>query len=353
MPLLVNLAVVFPQPTGIATYSLNLVPHLQRLAPTVISAQPFDGLQVISCPADMTPVFGTRGHVKRLLWTQMQVPKLYRKLGSSLLFSPLPEAPLGQACSTVVMVHDLIPLRFPRQWHPITTYWRTYVPAVLHQAKHLICNSLATAEDLMRFYGLPARKITPIPLAYDAEHFRWLDLPPRNYFLYLGRTAPYKNVRRLIAAFAQGSQDTELWIAGPPDRRYTPSLQLQADQLGVGARVKFLNYVDYADLPSLLNQAIALVFPSLWEGFGLPALEAMACGTPVITSNRSSLPEVVGDAGLLVDPEQVGEIADAMRAIECDLPLRNTLRIKGLNRAQQFSWLKTGQATATLLETLI
>ncbi len=353
MPLLVNLAVVFPQPTGIATYSLNLVPHLQRLNPTVISAQPLNGLQVIPCPADMTPVFGTRGHIKRLLWTQMQVPKLYRKLGSSLLFSPLPEAPLGQACRTVVMVHDLIPLRFPRQWHPITPYWRTYVPAVLHQAKHLICNSLATAEDLMRFYGLPARKITPIPLAYDAEHFRWLDLPPRNYFLYLGRTAPYKNVRRLLAAFAQGSQDTELWIAGPADRRYTPSLQLQADQLGVGARVKFLNYVDYAALPSLLNQAIALVFPSLWEGFGLPVLEAMACGTPVITSNRSSLPEVIGDAGLLVDPEQVGEIADAMRAIECDLHLRNTLRIKGLNRAQQFSWLKTGQATATLLETLI
>lgn len=353
MSLLVNLAVVFPQPTGIATYSLNLVPHLQRLAPTVISAQPLEGMKVVPCPAGMTPPFGTRGHIKRLLWTQTQLPKLYRELGASLLFSPLPEAPVSQGCRTVVMVHDLIPLRFPRQWHPITTYWRTYVPAVLHQAKHLLCNSVATAEDLMHFYGLPAHKITPIPLAYDAEHFRWLDLPPRNYFLYLGRTTPYKNVHRLIAAFAQGSQDTELWIAGPLDRRYTPSLQLQADQLGVGARVKFLNYVDYSDLPSLLNQAIALVFPSLWEGFGLPVLEAMACGTPVITSNRSSLPEVIGDAGLLVDPEQVSEIAEAMGAIERDPHLRNTLRAKGIDRAQQFSWAKTGQATAALLETLI
>jgi glycosyltransferase involved in cell wall biosynthesis len=246
----------------------------------------------------------------------------------------------------------LIPLRFPKRRSPLTPYFRYYIPQVLTQAQHIICDSIATAKDITDFFNIPADKITPILLAHDDKDFRFLDLPTQNYFLYIGRHDPYKNLHRLIDAFAAmpSNRDCELWIAGPPDRRYTPTLQAQAEKLGLNHQVKFLDYVPYDQLPIIINQAIALVFPTLWEGFGLPVLEAMACGTPVITSNLSSLPEVAGDAALLVNPYNIGEIAQAMQAVATDLALRSRLRTRGLDRAKQFSWAKTGQATVEVLK---
>jgi glycosyltransferase involved in cell wall biosynthesis len=350
--LLVNLACLMRQPTGISTYVVNLFPYLQPLAPTLLMAAPSEGFTCHPIPAGMTAESGTQGHLRRLLWTQFQLPALYRHLQANLLFSPIPEAPLWAGCRSIVMVHDLIPLRFPRWRSPLTLYSRYIVPLVLQEAQHIITNSVATAEDVSRFYGIPAQKLTPIPLAYDADHFRWLDLPTSNYFLYVGRLDPYKNVQQAIAAFAALSNHTdyELWIAGPPDRRFRPALQAKATQLGVAAQVKFLNYLPYADLPTVINQAIALVFPTLWEGFGLPVLEAMACGTPVITSNLASLPEVTGEAAILVNPTDTGAIADAMQALASDSALREQLRQAGLKQAQQFSWGKTGQATVDVLQ---
>lgn len=251
------------------------------------------------------------------------------------------------------MVHDLIPVRFPKRFSPLTPYFRYYIPQVLQQAEHIICNSTATARDITDFYKISSNKITPILLAYDTNHFKKLDLPIQEtpYLLYLGRQDPYKNLHRLIEAFAKiSSNDIQLWLAGSPDKRYTPLLQRRVEELGLCDRVKFLDYVPYQQLPTLLNQAIALVFPSLWEGFGLPVLEAMACGTPVITSNLSSLPEVAGDAAILIDPYNVGELATAMQALVEDGELRSRLSILGLERSRQFSWERTGQATVEVLQ---
>ncbi|MGB0563242.1 MAG: glycosyltransferase family 4 protein, partial [Spirulinaceae cyanobacterium] len=217
-------------------------------------------------------------------------------------------------------------------------------------ASHVICDSEATARDLKELLGVSVRNVSVIPLAYDVAHFRFLDLPPQDYFLYVGRHDHYKNLRRLIAAFAQLKEKTlRLKIAGAADGKNTPLLRQQVQELGLGDRVEFLAYVPYADLPTLINQAIALVFPSLWEGFGLPVLEAMACGTPVITSNLSSLPEVAGEAAILINPYQVGEITEAMQAVATDGQLWRSLQVAGLKQAQQFSWQKTAQATAAVL----
>jgi glycosyltransferase involved in cell wall biosynthesis len=276
---------------------------------------------------------------------------MYRCLQANLLFSPIPEAPLFSQCRFVVTAHDFIPLRFPKRRSPLTPYFRYYVPEVIRQAQHVICNSEATARDVVQFAGVSAKHLTAIPLAYDANLFYSQDVPTDNYFLYVGRSDPHKNVHRLITAFAAlpSSVDCELWIAGSSDRRYTPALQAQATELGVAHRVKWLDYITDEELVMLLNRAIALVFPSLWEGFGLPVLEAMACGTPVITSNLSSLPEVTGDAALLVDPYDSGAIAHAMQEVVTDNSVRSHLRQAGLRRAQAFSWEKTGQATVDVL----
>ena len=361
--MLVNLAYLLRKPTGTTNYALNLLPHLTPLNPCYLAtaASRLNEDDYIPVPPNLTAESGLSGHLRRLLWTQLRLPQLYRQQvaqhrAADLLFCPIAEAPLFTRCRFIVTIHDLIPLRFPVS-KAQTWLHRHYIPRVLAAAEHVICNSQATADDLMQFYGLRAKQITPILLAYDANNFRPLDLPQRHYFLLLGRHAPYKNYGVVLQALAQlrdrTEGDYELWIAGPSDPRYTPDLQQQVQALGLTPQVKFLDYVPYAQLPVLLNQALALVLPSLWEGFGLPVLEAMACGTPVIASNLASIPEVAGGAALLVNPTEVAAIAQHMQAIAKDAQLRQQLSSAGLQRAAQFSWHQTGAATAERLRTFL
>ena len=353
-PVLVNLSFLTTKPTGITTYATNLFPHLQPLNPTLLTSQPIANYTCYPGPPNLNPDSGTKGHLRRLLWTQLVLPRIYHQLQSRLLFSPVPEAPLFSNCRYIVTVHDLTALRFPKP-SPLTTYQRLYIPQVLAQAQHILCNSTATAQDITHFFNISADKITPILLAHDANYFCFLNLPRRNYFLYIGRHDPYKNLHRLIAAFAAlpSCCDYELWLAGPGDPRYTPTLKAHRDRLGITNQVKFLDYVPKSQLPTVINQALALVFPSLWEGFGFPVLEAMACGTPVITSNLSSLPEVAGEAALLVNPYNTGEITAAMQTIAADSGLRSHMTTLGLTRAKSFNWVKTGLATLEVLSRYI
>jgi glycosyltransferase involved in cell wall biosynthesis len=352
---LINLSMLMSQPTGISNYAKNLLPFLKPLNPILLIADRHPELSCHLVSSTLTPAQGTQGHLRRLLWTQSQLPRIYRQQHAQLLFSPIPEAPLFSGCRSVVMVHDLIPLHFPRRFSPLTPYFRYYIPQVLQNALQILCNSVATARDIAQIYGIPAHKIVPIPLAYDANHFYERELTRSQHFpcfLYIGRPDLYKNLHRLISAFATlpNCHEARLWLVGPTDRRFTPRLIAQVRELGLTEQVKFWNYVTHEQLPVLISQATALVFPSLWEGFGLPILEAMACGTPVITSNRSALPEVAGDAAILVDPYDVGAIAQSMQAVATDPQLWQQLRKAGLARATQFSWAKTGQATVEVLQ---
>ena len=348
---------IFDKPTGISNYALNIAKHLPTLNPILLSSQQQDNFSYYSIPNNMTPAEGSRGHFRRLLWTQWQLPQIYQELNADLIYSPIPEAPLYSKARYVVMCHDLIPLRFPNRFSPLTNYFRYFVPGVLKQAEHIICNSEATARDIHDFYGIATSKITPILLAYDAEHFypRHREKTSQAYFLYLGRHDPYKNIQGLIGAFAEleNKQNYQLWIAGSFDGRFTPQLQQQVWELNLQEKVKFIDYVSYEELPQIISDAIALVFPTFWEGFGLPALEAIACGTPVITSNLASLPEVVGDAAMLIDPHNQKEITNAMAEMAGDQEMRSQLSNLSLERAKLFSWEKTGQATKEVLQQFI
>ena len=376
--MLINLAYLIERPTGTTAYALNLLPHLQELSPTYL-ATPASGLdsrrpEYIAVPDNMTQ--GSLGHARRLAWTQLQLPKFCKD--ARLLFSPIPEAPLSVGkhhYRSVVTFHDLIPLRFPEMFGAIKYYYRHYVPHVLAQADQVLCNSEATARDISSFYNLPAHKITTILHAYNERHFRpvsWpiaqlkaqlsaqlsvqllgslgsFDIAARSYFLMVGRHAPYKNIRTAIAAI-KALPDHVLIVAGPEDPRYTPNLKALADDMGVSSQVQFVSYVPYAQLPALISGAIALIFSSLWEGFGVPILEAMACGTPVITSKLASLAEVAGEAAYFVEnPEDAEELGRAMAAIAADTQVQRQLSEMGLQRAKQFSWEKTGSATAEVL----
>ena len=359
--LLINLSFLLTEPTGISTYAANVFPYLKKIDPTLLTANNYPDFKCHFIPDNLTPSQGTKGHFNRLLWTQFKLPKIYKQLKAELLFSPIPEAPLYQNCRTIIMVHDLIPLRFPRWNSALTQYFKWWFPEVVRQSEHIICNSQATANDLIDFFQVPAKKITPILLAYNAQHFRQLEnlsllnTDSKPYFLYLGRHDPHKNLTRLLTAFSQLSQfkDYQLWLAGPKDKRYTPKLAEQAQALGIENQVKFLDYVSYQQLPMLLNQAFALVFPSLWEGFGFPVIEAMACGTPVITSNLSSLPEVAGDAAILVNPYEVQELTHAMELLIEYQEMRSQLIDLSLEQASRFSWEKTGRETESVLQNFL
>ena len=353
--ILVNLSVLFDKPTGIAVYARNVIAQLQTLNPTLLSAQAIEGFELYPIANDMTPAQGSKGHFKRLLWNQFKLPQIYRELNANLLFSPIPEAPLYSKCRYVVMCHDLIPLRFPRPSSPLTQYFRYVVPLVLKQAEHIVCNSEATARDIVDFYKIAANKITPILLGYDADNFyprQSVNVPLKQpYFLYLGRQDEYKNLAGLISAFAAiPNSEYHLAIAGSADPRFTPKLKRQAEELGIAERVNWLDYLNYQELPLIISGAIALVFPTFWEGFGLPALEAMACGTPVITSNLASLPEIIGDAGILINPHDTASITSAMITIGKDEVMRSQLSQKSILQAQKFSWAKTAAATKQVLE---
>lgn len=348
--LLTNLSFLPKNPSGLSVYATNLLPALELPDIQVLGNQPISDYPCHAVPPELSSDLAYAGLIRRLLWTQFQVPKLQSKLKADLFFSPVPEAPLGVKFPTVITVHDLIPLHFPKFLSVLRLYCQYYIAQVVRSATHVICDSEATARDLHDFLGVSVRNLSVIQLAYNAAYFRFLNLPTQNYFLYVGRHDHYKNLSRLISAFATiKNTDLILKIAGSPDGKNTPDLRQQAIELGVSDRVEFLSYVPYDELPQLINQAIALVFPSLWEGFGLPVLEAMACGTPVITSNISSIPEVAGDAAILIDPYQTSEIAAAMEAVVTDSQLWRSLRKSGLQQAQKFSWQKTAKETAEVL----
>ncbi|PAX52262.1 glycosyltransferase family 4 protein [Brunnivagina elsteri] len=356
--LLVNLSMVFSKPTGISNYALNLFPFLNNLNPTLLASQNYPDFKCYQIPNNLTPAQGSKGHLRRLIWTQFKLPQIYKEFSAKLIFSPLPEAPISANCRYIVQVHDLIPLRFPNIKSPLTNYFRYVVPQVLKQAQHIICNSESTAADITNFYGISTSKITPILLAHDTNHFQpnsSKSNPSKPYFLYLGRQDKYKNLHGVIQAFADlaNHQNYELWLVGSKDKRFTPTLEIQISELGITNQVKFLDYVAYSELPNIISNAIALVFPSFWEGFGFPVLESMACGTPAITSNLSSLPEVTGDAAILIDPYKTPEITAAMQQIAEDKEMRSQLSLLGLKRAKQFSWEKTGLATVELLKQFI
>src|SRR5437016_287552 len=255
-------------------------------------------------------------------------------------------APISEDRPYVVTIHDM-GLEVLPDAHPLTKrlYTKRLLPHVARKAKLIITNSEYSKWEIIRHLGIPEDRIRVTPLAASPEFRPVAASPAHPYFLYVGNLEPRKNLERLIDAFARlHGKEHQLIIVG--NRWYQGGVaERKARALGLTGRVKFLGYVPRADLPEIFSGATALVYPSLLEGFGLPIIEAMACGTPVITSNNSSMREVAGDAAVLVDPRNVREITEAMARIAEDSGLRAELSRKGLNRASEFSWKKTAELT--------
>ena len=346
MTLLLNYRPVLRQPTGIGVYANAVLPALQEL-PHVLVPGGEEGT--------------AQQRLKRLLWSQVQLPRLASRHKASLIFTPAPEGYLGpQAIPQVVMVHDLRPISHPERSLQ-SLYFCGWVPHLLRTCRHVLTNSQFTAREIQRCTGLSDSRITVTPLGYDDQAFKPGPPPPGSqelpYLLHVGQQYPHKNLRCLVQAFSQlASRHNEfrLVLAGKPHPKETPLLKAMVRELGLQQCVEFRSYVPYAELPDLYRGALALVYPSLWEGFGLPILEAMACGTPVITSRGSGTEEVAGDAVLLVDPRNLADLEDALNQLAILSPAsRRQLRVLGIERASQFSWTATATKTAKALQILV
>ena len=339
------------RPTGIGVVARDLADALDPALVPLLDPLGGERPGSLPIPADLGPEHGRAGHLRRLLWTQNRLPRLLRASGAPLLLSPLPEAPLLRGVRSVVLAHDLLPLRYP-QLSPLLAYHLAYVPLVLHRAVRVLCNSEATAREVHGRLGVPARRLVPIRLGFDPGRLRPLGREREPFVLVLGRHDPHKNLARVLRAFAavpDPSRELRLRLVGPHDDRYTPQLQRLAQELGIAARCDWIAWVSDDERLELLNRCRALVLASLWEGFGLPALEAMACGAPVVAARAGALPEVVGDCGLLVDPRDPAEIADAITRLGREPGLARALSEAGPARAASFRWDDTAAHVSAVL----
>ena len=302
------------------------------------------------------------------LWTHSRLSLETLIHEPDVLFIPAHVLPVFHPRRSIVTVHDLGYLHYPeahtshaRRYLDWSTRWNA------HRATAVLADSEATRSDLIRFYDAAPQKIHVVYLGRDARLNRVTDLSRLDeiraryglvgrYLLYVGTLQPRKNLERVVQAFERicglpDLADLQLVLAGKQGWLYE-TLFRQVAHAGLQGRVIFPGYVADADLGALLSGAEAFVFPSLYEGFGIPVLEAGGCGVPVITSNTSSLPEVAGDAALLVDPLDVDAIADAMYRLVTDASLRAELARRGLENVRRFSWEKCARETLAILESV-
>jgi glycosyltransferase involved in cell wall biosynthesis len=282
----------------------------------------------------------------RILWEQLVAPLEARRLD---LFHGLAYAlPLVLPCPGVVTVHDLSFVRYPELFNRSNRLYLDVATRIAtRQARRVIAVSESTRRELVELFGVPPARIVAIPNgvepsfrplpASEVEAFRRARGLPERFILHLGTLEPRKNIGLLVRAFARLGGDHKLVLAGGKGWLYD-AIFAEVRALGLEERVLFPGFIPFEEQPLWYNAAAALAYPSLYEGFGLPPLESMACGTPVVCANTSSLPEVVADAGLLVDPRDDAGLAEALGRLTEDASLRERLREAGLARARLFSW---------------
>jgi glycosyltransferase involved in cell wall biosynthesis len=355
--------------SGVGYYTQNLVTSIMEVAPehqyVLFSNRDIANVSPLSLmPRGGNETVYQRHFRVRSLWMQTVLPFALRAVRPDVCHFTNYMSPLVSACPSVVTMYDMTVFVTPR-YHQFKKLVldRTLIPRVARRADAIITVSNSARQDILRYLKVPKEKVRVIMLAAapsfrpvtDTEQLETirkrygLDSP---YILYVGTIEPRKNLVRLVQAFAQLKKRRlphKLVIVGQSGWHVGPLFH-EVERLGLTKDILFTGYVPTEDLPALYTMAESMVFPSLYEGFGLPVIEAMACGAPVVTSRNSSLVEVAGDAALLVDPLSVDDIAEALYRLHTDKELREELRQCGLARAADFTWEATARQTLALYE---
>lgn len=405
MRIAIDVQAIIQQKSGIGQYAEALTRHLDQRRHTYFFLKPernrkngfpaFAGNDVKRAGNDRERAESDSRRdlntLQRICWEAVQFPYEAKKINADLIHTVGFSAPLVRSCKVVSTVHDLIGKVFSSRSEKISHpershvwrshlwrsegsllnlglasrfYWRHWLPYSFKRADHIIASSEHTKKDILRLLNYPDKKISVIPLAAD-ERFKKIDPPSHvipakagihDFILYVGTLEPRKNLKNLIMAYSMLSQDMRksypLIVIGKVGWG-TSDLSALGKSLGVEKDIHFMGYVPTEELVWFYNEATLFVYPSLYEGFGLPLLEAMSCGTPVISSNVSSIPEVTGDAALLINPTHPSELADAMKSVLLDSSLQQKLSRLGLERARAFSWERVAKLTTEVYESVV
>lgn len=331
--------------SGVATYTRNLADYLRSRGQDQVVPMTHRrcGMQL-----------------NKTLWMQTVLPLQLSRVAADICHFTNSVASWWTPCPSVVTIHDTTLWMFPR-YHPRRRLlaMRPFIPRGAQQARAIIAVSAATKRDVVRILKVPESKVhvvyeaaspwfRPLERSHAVEAVRHKYGLPESFILYVGTIEPRKNLIRLFEAFDQvrrrGHRSCVLAVVG--NRGWNDEAVLASTQrLGLDGAVRILGHAPTEDLVALYNLADVMALPSLYEGFGLPVIEAMACGTPVVTSPRGSLAEIAGDAAELVDPTQVDSIAAGLHAVLADRDKREALHLAGLQRAAQFSWEVAAEQT--------
>ncbi len=312
-----------------------------------------------ACPNAKIVPLAWMSRLQRILWEQALLPAQVKSLGIDILHSPHYTLPMNTPSTSVVTFHDMTFFLYP-QMHQYYKrfFFRTMIQIAAGRANAIIADSESSRQDILLLLDVKPTNVIPVPLGVSADYHHIDDREalecihrkyhlPERFLLYVGVLEPRKNLPALIRAYrslVDRGISHGLVIVGRKGWMYDQLFHTIRD-LDLASRVILTGYVPEAELPLLYSAADLFIYPSLYEGFGLPVLEAMACSVPVVTSNISSMPEIVGDAGILVDPRRMDELADAVHRILNDRDLHDELARKGAERSKIFTWERTAQET--------
>jgi glycosyltransferase involved in cell wall biosynthesis len=351
-------------------YSFNLINHLFRLyvkdgGKTLTVFTPTEqllseGVRVVRLPALLqSSKYGKTAALCRFLWNTFSYPLQARRY--DLLISPTTHGSFLLK-NQVITIHDLLSLRYKNISAHQRFYFKYLLPFLVARAELILTVSETTRQDIIRLLKCPEEKVKVVYNGYDRSNYYlkaergdlvYKTYRLRNYLLAVGPTYPHKNLEMLLLAYKDMDPVVRsgypLVIAGGR-KGYVSYLKRRADELGLTKEVHFLGYIPMTHMPSLYREAYALVFPSLYEGFGIPLLEAMACGCPVAVSRTSSMPEVCGDAAQYFDPVDKASMRKAIEQLIFDESTYGRLREKGLEQVRKFSWEKTALGVKEVLD---
>jgi len=346
--IIINASILDTKPTGVGIYTINVLNQLDSygLKYSLYSSMPKENQNIenIIIPKYVRPYpYGKLGGILRFIINQFHFSFVAREYDIAYLLTPHGSLFLK---NQIVTVHDLLALHFPEQHKLQYYYFKYFMPIILKNAKKIITVSESTKNDLIKFYNINSNKIKVIYCGIDRTFFTKKKEAKKyiknkynleNFIFTVGSSYPHKNINRLIEAFNKlNDKNITLAITGKVGK-----YQKQMIESYNIKNVTFIGYVDFNDLPYFYSAAIAMVYPSLYEGFGLPPLEAMSCDCPVIVSNTSSLPEVCGEAAEYINPTDVESIKNGIIKVVYDKEYRQSLIEKGREQVKKFSWEET------------
>ena len=360
-------------PTGVGIYSINVINNLSQLycndkvkkltVFTPVTSYLNNTVRTIKIPGLVkSSRYGKLAAFSRFMWNTFYYP--YQVRDFDLLISPTTHGSFISS-NQVITIHDLISLRYKNISVHQRFYFKYFLPFLISKAKLIIAVSGTTKKDIVSYLKCPEEKVRVVYNGYDHtnyfaiggnQHLIERAYGVKKYLLAIGPTYPHKNFETLIQAYKELDDSVRiqypLIIAGGK-KKYVNTLKDLVKKLDLEINIRFIGYVPIELMPSLYREAHVFIFPSLYEGFGIPLLEAMACGCPVITSNTSSMPEVCGDAAIYFDPLDKNALKNAVMNLTRDKKLWNEMRERGIEQSKKFSWEQTAQNLKSVIENII